>query len=240
MARNGGDEVPSVLLIEDDENVARAVSLGLQRLDYVVRVLDRGTDELEGLVLATDVVVLDIGLPGMDGFALCRRIRAVSDVPVVMLTARSEDIDQVAGLEAGGDDYVVKPVSPRVLDARIKAVLRRVRSSEPAEVSNHAARRELVIDDQGMRVFKGGAEVQLTPTEMRLLLVLNAHEGAVLSREQLLAAAWNQDYLGNSRLVDASVGRLRVKIEDDPNIPQFIHTVRGFGYRLTTTRRPES
>ena len=167
-------------------------------------------------------------LPGLDGFEVCRRLRATGTTPIIMLTARSDDLDVVAGLEAGADDYVAKPVRPRVLDARIKAVLRRV-SAEPSARSDYG---DLTIDRSSMVVTKAGAAVALTPTELRLLLVLSGSPGQVFSREQLLSAVWEQDYLGDSRLVDASVQRLRSKIEDVPARPVFLQTVRGFGYRF--------
>jgi DNA-binding response OmpR family regulator len=150
-----------------------------------------------------------------------------------MLTARSDDLDVVAGLEAGADDYVAKPVRPRVLDARIKAVLRRVTtehgSAEPSARSEYG---DLTIDRSSMVVTKAGTPLALTPTELRLLLVLSGSPGQVFSREQLLSAVWEQDYLGDSRLVDASVQRLRAKIEQVAARPVFLQTVRGFGYRF--------
>jgi two-component system response regulator MtrA len=145
-----------------------------------------------------------------------------------MLTARGDDFDIVAGLEAGADDYVVKPVVPRVLDARIRAVLRRmVRTDSPAETHG-----ELFIDRHALIVRRDGSEVSLTPTELRLLLVLSASPRQVFSREQLLDLVWEHDYLGDSRLVDTCVQRLRAKVEADPSEPRYIQTVRGFGYRF--------
>jgi DNA-binding response OmpR family regulator len=145
-----------------------------------------------------------------------------------MLTARGDDFDVVAGLEAGADDYVVKPVQPRVLDARIRAVLRRL-GRAPAAVTAHG---DLVIDRAGLIVTKSGRPVSLTPTELRLLLVLAESPQQVFARDQLLRLVWEQDYLGDSRLVDACVQRLRAKIEDNPSSPVYLQTVRGFGYRF--------
>jgi two-component system response regulator MtrA len=177
---------------------------------------------------AVDVVVLDVMLPGLDGFEVCRRLRRGSDVPVIMLTARGDDFDIVGGLEAGADDYVVKPVEPRVLDARIRAVLRRMtQAGSPAE-----AHGDLVIDRASLIVRLAGQRVSLTPTELRLLLVLSGSPRQVFSRQQLLDLVWEHDYLGDSRLVDACVQRLRAKIEADPARPRYIQTVRGFGYRF--------
>jgi DNA-binding response OmpR family regulator len=168
----------------------------------------------------------------MDGFEVCRRIRATGDLPIIMLTARNDDMDVVAGLEAGADDYVVKPVQPRVLEARIRAVLRRTSrqpAGGPAEPERYG---NLTIDRAALVVSRGGVPVGLAPTELRLLLELSGTPGRVLSRQQLLEAVWEHGYLGDSRLVDACVQRLRAKIEDDSAAPVYVQTVRGFGYRF--------
>ena len=218
-----------VLLVEDDPAARQGLELALRRLGYGVRPAETGEAALNALVEgAADVVVLDVMLPGLDGFEVCRRLRRSSDVPVIMLTARSDDFDIVGGLEAGADDYVVKPVEPRVLDARIRAVLRRLaRAGSPAETYG-----ELVIDRASLIVRRAGREVSLTPIELRLLLVLSGSPRQVFSREQLLDLVWEHDYLGDSRLVDACVQRLRAKIETDTSEPRYIQTVRGFGYRF--------
>jgi DNA-binding response OmpR family regulator len=218
-----------VLLVEDDPAARQGLELALRRLGYGVRPAGTGEAALHALGEGTaDVVVLDVMLPGLDGFEVCRRLRRSSDVPVIMLTARSDDFDIVGGLEAGADDYVVKPVEPRVLDARIRAVLRRMaRAGSPAETYG-----ELVIDRASLIVRRDGREVSLTPIELRLLLVLSGSPRQVFSREQLLDLVWEHDYLGDSRLVDACVQRLRAKIETDTSEPRFIQTVRGFGYRF--------
>ena len=218
----------TVLLVEDDPAARQGLELALRRLGYEVRLAETGEAALDGLNKTTDVVVLDVMLPGVDGFEACRRLRRHSDIPVIMLTARGDDVDIVVGLEAGADDYVVKPVEPRVLDARIRAVLRRMaRAGSPAETYG-----ELVIDRGSLVVRRAGREVSLTPTELRLLLVLSGSPRQVFSREQLLDLVWEQDYLGDSRLVDACVQRLRAKIETDTAEPRYIQTVRGFGYRF--------
>ena len=218
-----------VLLVEDDPAVRQGLELALRRLGYGVRPAGTGEAALDAIGAgAPDVVVLDVMLPGLDGFEVCRRLRRTSDVPVIMLTARSDDFDIVGGLEAGADDYVVKPVEPRVLDARIRAVLRRIsRAGSPAETYG-----ELVIDRASLIVRRDGREVSLTPIELRLLLVLSGSPRQVFSREQLLDLVWEHDYLGDSRLVDACVQRLRAKIETDTSEPRYIQTVRGFGYRF--------
>jgi DNA-binding response OmpR family regulator len=224
-----------VLVVEDDPAVRRGLDLGLTHLGHAVRT---AADAEEGLAAVRerrpDVVVLDLMLPGIDGFEACRRLRsgaagaAAADVPIIMLTARGDDLDVVAGLEAGADDYVVKPVQPRVLDARVRTVLRRVgRTASPRQDVG-----DLSIDRASLTVTKQGAPLALTPTELRLLLVLSGSPEQVFSREQLLAAVWEQDYLGDSRLVDACVQRLRAKVEDDTSDPVYLRTVRGFGYRF--------
>ncbi|MFI5613661.1 response regulator [Amycolatopsis sp. NPDC051903] len=222
-----------VLVVEDDAAVREGLQLALRRQGHVVHTAESGEAGVEVLKeQSPDLVVLDLMLPGMDGFETCRRMRTSGEVPIIMLTARSDDFDVVAGLEAGADDYVVKPVEPRVLDARIRAVLRRAavdRDARAGEVERHG---ELVIDRAGMLVTKHGQAVALTPTELKLLLELSRTPGQVFSRQQLLSAVWDHDYLGDSRLVDACVQRLRSKIEDVPARPDHVQTVRGFGYRF--------
>jgi two-component system response regulator MtrA len=219
----------TVLLVEDDPAARQGLELALRRLGHEVRLAETGEAALDDISgAAMDVVVLDVMLPGVDGFEVCRRLRRDSDVPVIMLTARGDDFDIVAGLEAGADDYVVKPVQPRVLDARIRAVLRRMaRVGTPPETYS-----ELVIDRGSLTVLLRGREVSLTATELRLLLALSGSPRQVFSREQLLGLVWEHDYLGDSRLVDACVQRLRAKIETDTSEPRYIQTVRGFGYRF--------
>jgi two-component system response regulator MtrA len=219
----------TVLLVEDNPGARQGLELALRRLGYCVHSAESGEEALRDFGAATaDVVVLDVMLPGLDGFEVCRRLRRNGDIPVIMLTARGDDFDIVAGLEAGADDYVVKPVAPRVLDARIRAVLRRLaRPGVPAETHG-----ELVIDRGSLIVRRAGQHVSLTPTELRLLLVLSGSPRQVFSREQLLDLVWEHDYLGDSRLVDACVQRLRAKIETDTSEPRYVQTVRGFGYRF--------
>jgi two-component system response regulator MtrA len=219
----------TVLLVEDDPAAREGLELALRRLGYGVQSAVTGEAALDGLSgAAADVVILDVMLPGLDGLEVCRRLRRRTEVPVIMLTARGGDLDIVGGLEAGADDYVVKPVEPRVLDARIRAVLRRIdRPGSPVETHG-----ELVIDRASLIVRRAGQEVSLTPTELRLLLVLSGSPRQVFSREQLLGLVWEHDYLGDSRLVDACVQRLRAKIEADPARPRYVQTVRGFGYRF--------
>ena len=218
-----------VLIVDDEANICSFIAAILESNGY--QVLTAGTCLQGRLVFAThnpDLIVLDVMLPGIDGFEVCRRIRRTDQLPIILLTARSDDIDVVVGLESGADDYVVKPVQPRVLDARIRAVLRR----GERESSDSSAYGSVVIDRAAMTVTKDGQDLQLTPTELRLLLELSRRPGQALSRQQLLRLVWEHDYLGDSRLVDACVQRLRAKVEDVPSAPTLIRTVRGVGYRL--------
>ncbi len=217
-------------MIEDDHAIRVSLALALGKHGYEVDQASTGEQGLEALQRRpSNAVVLDLMLPEMDGFEVCRRIRAASNVAIIMLTARGDDLDVVGGLEAGADDYVVKPVQPRVLDARVRAVLRR---GEPATNARREQHRDLTIDRVALTVSKGDHQVALTPTELRLLLELSRSPGQVLSRQQLLELVWEHDYLGDSRLVDNCVQRLRAKIEDESARPVFVQTVRGFGYRF--------
>jgi DNA-binding response OmpR family regulator len=219
-----------VLLVEDDAGVAELLALALRSLGHTVTTAEDG---LAGLAAAAgnrfDVMLLDVMMPGIDGFETARRLRAWSLLPIIMLTARSDSIDIVAGLECGADDYVSKPAEPRVLDARIKAVLRRATPESPDATLRLGSLR---IDTRAMSVTRDGEAIALTPTELRLLVELAEHRGQVLSRHQLLQRVWGYGYAGDSRLVDAVVQRLRAKIEPVPAQPDYIHTVRGIGYRM--------
>jgi DNA-binding response OmpR family regulator len=221
-----------LLVVEDDAAVAEALQLSLGSLGHHVRTAGTGEEGLAAVDAApVDLAVVDVMLPGMDGFELCRRLADRQSLPVVLLTARSDPIDVVVGLECGADDYVIKPVEPRVLDARIKAVLRRATVRPAADARLRFG--ELVIDEAAMTVRRGEAELHLTPTELRLLLELVHHPGQVLSRRTLLERVWDYGYLGDSRLVDACVQRLRAKVEREPANPDLIKTVRGIGYRFS-------
>ncbi|MGW2590287.1 response regulator [Streptomyces sp. NPDC001515] len=227
--------MPHVLLIEDDASVRDGMELVLRRHGYGVDTAATGEQALALLDgpdgRKVELAVLDLMLPGMDGFEVCRRIRERTAVlPVIMLTARGDDHDIVTGLEAGADDYVVKPVTAPVLEARIRAALRRV--EPPAGRDRESDHDGLVIDRAGLTVTRNGVPVPLPPVELRLLLELSAAPGRVLSREQLLESVWDHSFLGDSRLVDAAVARLRSKLEDIPAKPRFVQTVRGFGYRF--------
>ncbi|MGD1221492.1 MULTISPECIES: response regulator [Streptomyces] len=226
--------MPRVLIVEDDPDVRTAVQLGLRHQGHEVFAAETGEEGLEQLHPShPDVVVLDLMLPGMSGLDVCRRIRERDQVPIIIVTAKGDDIDVVVGLEAGADDYVVKPVRARVLDARIRAVLRRHDASVSDAVRPRTeAHGELAIDRAGLVVTHRGRPVALAPSELRLLLTLSASPGQVFSRQQLLEAVWEHSYYGDIRLVDACVKRLRSKLGEPGGDPRYIQTVRGFGYRF--------
>ncbi|HWM21328.1 MAG TPA: response regulator transcription factor [Ilumatobacteraceae bacterium] len=224
----------SLLFIEDDDAIRLALRLALEDEGYAVREAANGTEGLaEFAQHEADLVLLDLRLPDMSGFDVCRSLRAASIVPIIIITAQTDTHDMVAGLEAGADDYVTKPVVPKELAARIRALLRRVQRQESSTSQPRAARFGDVElrREQGI-VLKAGKELSLTKTEFRLMCEFADHVGAVLSRDQLLERVWGYEYLGDSRLVDAHVRRLRVKIEDQPDDPRLIVTARGIGYRL--------
>lgn len=222
-----------ILTVEDDERIRTAVRMALEDEGWEVAEADNGEDALLKFGQhPTDVVLIDIMLPGIDGFDVCRSIRRVSDVPIVMVTARADTHDVVAGLEAGADDYLTKPFAPKELSARIRALLRRSRTGATAAGDLSFGDLE-VIPDQGV-VKRAGVEVHLTKTEFRLLVELASAPGKVFSRESLLEKVWGYGYFGDGRLVDVHIRRLRTKIEADPADPQHVVTVRGLGYKLQT------
>jgi DNA-binding response OmpR family regulator len=219
-----------VLVVEDDASIREVTALGLTRAGF--RVTTAG-DGREGLLRARndpfDVVLLDVMLPTLDGFEICRELRKDSRIPVIMLTARTDTTDVVVGLELGADDYVTKPFELPELVARVRAVLRRSQGAPDEPVLQVG---DLEVDPTGFVARRAGRDLALTATEFRLLLELVRHPGQVMTRELLLQRVWNYDYLGDSRLVDVAVQRLRAKLEDDPAAPSLIRTVRGVGYRL--------
>jgi two-component system response regulator MtrA len=222
-----------LLVVEDDASIREVVKLGLESAGFHVTTTGDGQ---EALTLfrrdAFDLVVLDIMLPSLDGLEVCREIRREHQTPVVFLSARSELHDVVVGLELGADDYVTKPFELPELVARIRAVLRRAVAA-PGDAT--IAIGDLEIDPAAFVVRRNGEEIALTATEFRLLLELAKRPKQVFTRQLLLELVWNYDYLGDSRLVDAAVQRLRAKIEDDPKQPKLLRTVRGVGYQLRAT-----
>jgi DNA-binding response OmpR family regulator len=220
-----------ILTVEDDERIRTAVKMALEDEGWTVEETGSGEEAMDAFGReAADVVLIDIMLPGIDGFELCRAIRRSSDVPIVMVTARADTHDVVAGLEAGADDYLTKPFAPKELSARIRALLRRARPAQPGHAKLVFGDLE-IIPDEG-KVMLGGRELHLTKTEFRLLCELASNPGRVFSREALLDRVWGYGYFGDGRLVDVHVRRLRTKVEVDPANPRHVVTVRGLGYRL--------
>jgi two-component system response regulator MtrA len=222
----------TILLVEDDPSIREVTAIGLRQAGFTVVTADDGREALERFGSGSiDLILLDVMLPRLDGLEVARAIRRTSTVPIVMLTARSDTIDVVVGLEAGADDYVKKPFDVPELVARVRAALRRV--ARGAEQDDGAPLRlgPVAIDVAGRGVTRDGREIPLTRTEFDLLVELVRHVGQVLPRDVLLDRIWGYDYLGDSRLVDVAIGRLRAKVEADPAAPALIVTVRGAGYK---------
>jgi two-component system response regulator MtrA len=219
-----------VLLVEDDASIREVTALGLSRAGLRVSTAVDGRDALARWRAGEfDLMVLDVMLPGLDGFEVCREIRRSSQVPILMVTARTDTIDVVVGLESGADDYVRKPFEVPELVARVRALLRRATAATGDAAISIG---DLDVDPVRFVARKAGRELTLTATEFRLLHELARHPGQVFTREVLLDRVWSYPYLGDSRLVDVAVQRLRAKVEDDPAHPRLIRTVRGVGYKL--------
>ncbi|HEY3163798.1 MAG TPA: response regulator transcription factor [Candidatus Limnocylindrales bacterium] len=219
-----------ILLVEDDPSIREVTSIGLGAAGFAIETAADGIEGLERFRAEPfDLVLLDVMLPRLDGYEVCRQIRKTSTVPVMMLTARGDTMDVVVGLEAGADDYVRKPFDLPELIARIRASLRRAGAGADETGDLHLG--PLAIDVMGRTVTRDGSDVPLTRTEFDLLHELVRHAGQVLSRDVLLDRVWGYDYLGDSRLVDVAIQRLRAKIEQDPAAPELIQTVRGAGYK---------
>jgi two-component system response regulator MtrA len=222
-----------ILLVEDDVSVQETTGLLLERAGFSVMAVADGRRALEAFSARSfELVVLDLMLPALDGIDVCRGIRRTSAVPIVMLTARTHPAEIVAGLECGADDYVTKPFNGAELVARVRAALRR---RTPDEAIPPIRIGSLEIDSSAFRATESGCPIDLSATEFRLLLELARRPDRVLSREALLEHVWGYDYLGDSRLVDMAINRLRTKIGDDPRTPRYITTVRGVGYRFART-----
>ena len=228
--------MPTVLLIEDDRLIAEPIARALKLQNYTVLTATNGAAGLEmALTAQPDLVILDIMLPEINGWDVCKGIRQKSVVPILMLTALSEEIDRVLGLELGADDYLSKPFSTRELMARIKALLRRVEFDTARTAQNEQIEfADITIDLNRRQIFKSGKEVALRFKEFELLSLLLLKAGDVVTRAEIFDKVWGTDWLGDMRTLDVHIRWLREKLEDDPSDPRLIQTVRGVGYRLVT------
>jgi DNA-binding response OmpR family regulator len=232
-----------VLVVDDEVDLAQLVAGYLRKAGVDVEVRHDGTEAVAAVrEYAPDVLVLDLGLPGIDGIEVCRQVRTFSDCHVLMLTARDDEVDKIVGLSVGADDYVTKPFSPRELVARVQAMLRRARTravpapEEPAAQDQGLVIGDLVVDEAAREVHLAGEPVLLTRIEFDLLAALAAHPQLVLSRRQLVEMVWDTAWTGDAHLVDVHIGRIRKKLGDTAASPRFIHTIRGVGYRMGTGR----
>ncbi len=221
----------TILVVEDEEALAEALTFNLERQGFNVHVVHDGFGAVTSVQTnPPDLVILDVMLPGIDGFEVCRRVRSRSNVPILMLTARGEEIDRVLGLEIGADDYLTKPFSLRELQARVRALLRR--SASTGVEQNVLRSGDLRLSLSERRAWRGEQELQLRPREFDLLAFFMQNRSLALARQQILDGAWGSDYFGDERTVDVHVRALREMIEDDPARPTRIVTVRGIGYRF--------
>ncbi len=230
-----GVERQRILLVDDEPDLRRMVRRYLQAEGFDVADASNGEEALSILRGGSvDLVVLDVGMPRMDGFSVLQEVRKASDTPVIMLTARTEEIDRILGLTMGADDYVTKPFSPRELVARIRAVLRRGRR-DAADSDDVMEFTGIILDTARREIRVGGTNVDLTALEFDLLEALASAPGRVFTRAQLLERVWGWDYFGAERVVDVHIGNLRKALGDDASEPRFISTVRGVGYKFVAT-----
>lgn len=232
---------PNILVVEDDEPIRDLISKYLRAEGFNVLTADDGFSALtQARSMQPDLIVLDVMLPGQDGLEVCRRIQQELDVYVLMLTARTEEVDKIVGLSVGADDYLTKPFSPRELVARVKAILRRSRTLAPRDrtpAEKGGLRFEaLLINPETREVSRNGQAVELTQREFDLLYALAEQPGRVFNRDQLLERVWGHDFAGIDRVVDVHIGLLRRKLEEDPGNPTLIQTVRGVGYKFAAKR----
>jgi two-component system response regulator RegX3 len=236
---------PTVFVVEDEASFVEALQIGLSREGFRVEVATDGAEAIERFpLIKPDIVLLDVMLPRISGIDVCRQIRAQSSVPIIMVTAKSGEIDTVVGLEVGADDYVTKPYRIRELIARIRALLRRASGDTTGEVerSNTSALKvgDVTLDPEEHRLTVRGREVTVPLKEFEVLHLLLANAGRVLTREVLIDRVWGSDYVGDTKTLDVHIKRLRSKIEDDPSAPRRIVTIRGLGYKYERSVTPSS
>lgn len=228
-----------ILVVDDEEAIVEFVDINLHRAGYEVVKAHNGEEAIEKVARESpDLMVLDIMLPDMDGFEVCRRTRLTHNIPIIMLTARGEDMDKIKGLELGADDYMVKPFNPWELIARIQAILRRL-DPHRAEEAPKMSYGEMTIDPLGRKVWKKGTLIELTPREYDLLILFSKHPGRIFTREEVRKEIWGHEFL-EERSIDVHVRRLRDKIEDNPMDPQYILTIWGVGYKSNPRLKSES
>lgn len=227
------EDATTLLLVEDDDGIAKPLAAALEGAGYGVRRVGSGRDALRELDGTVSAVILDLGLPDVDGVELCRRIREEhgSELPILILTARGGETDVVVGLDAGADDYVTKPFRLAELQARLRALLRR--SDATAEGDGEVAQ-DVRVEPGPRRAFRGDEELELTPTEFDVLRTLVAAAGDVVPREEIMRRVWGENWYGSSKTLDMHVSALRRKLDDDPSAPRYIATVRGVGFRFET------
>ena len=220
-----------ILAVDDEDSILKVVEYALTQAGYEVQTAgDSETAEAAFAQFKPDLVILDVMLPGKSGLDIARDLRAMTDVPIIMLSAKGEEVDRILGLEFGADDYVTKPFSPRELVSRVKAILRRV--APPTEAHARITVGDLTIDDTSRQVTIADAPVHLTSSEYGILMLLGRHPGKAFSRQAILAALWDESPVGDERAIDVHIHNMREKLEPDPKNPQYLLTVRGFGYRL--------
>jgi DNA-binding response OmpR family regulator len=225
--------MPSILLVDDEPMIIDSLTYSLRREGFDVRAAVDGPQALSLFDAdRPDLVILDIRLPGMDGLEVCRRLRARSPVPIIMLTALGNELDRVVGLEVGADDYLPKPFSFRELLARIRSVLRRIELDHHSQRSNAQLVGDLRVEPSSRRAYKHDKEIQLSTREFDLLALLISQAGRAVSREEIISTVWGSDWSGDQRSLEVHVRWLRLKIEDDPTTPRYVQTVRGYGYRF--------
>ena len=225
--------MPTLMLVEDEPSIAEGLTISLEAEGYRVEWVDNGADAVRQWErIRPDLILLDLMLPGVGGIDVCRTIRSRSDVPIIIVTAKDEEVDRVIGLELGADDYMTKPFSSRELVARIKAVLRRAPIIDVMDLDAPAEAADVRVDRVRHEVRVAGELVALPPKEFELLAELVEHAGRVLTRDHLISSVWSADYVGDTKTLDVHIRRLRTRIEDDPAVPERIQTVRGVGYRF--------
>jgi two-component system response regulator RegX3 len=231
----------TVLIVEDEESFVDALTVGLKREGFRVEVARDGIEALDRFdIVRPDLVLLDVMLPRLSGIDVCRLIRARSQVPIVMVSAKTSEIDTVVGLEVGADDYVSKPYRLRELVARMRAALRRAPRSAEVEEEGAIEVGDIRVDPERHEVFVRGEPIALPLKEFELLAILLAHAGRVLTRETLIDRVWGHDYVGDTKTLDVHIKRLRARIEEDPGMPRRITTIRGLGYKFESPARTPS